>query len=328
MKKNTPILVTGGAGYIGSHVCKALNAAHYLPVTLDNLVTGHVHAVKWGPFEHGDVLDHATVSGVIQKYGIKATIHLAAHIAVGESMENPGKYYRNNTVGGLSLLETMQELKVKYMVFSSTAAVYGLPTAVPITEDFPLLPINPYGASKVMVEQMLKDYGMAHKMGYVSLRYFNVAGADPEAEIGCEHENPNNLIPVLMQVQKGRRQKLEIFGTDYDTPDGTAIRDYIHVADLAEAHVKALDYLFKGGKSTVCNLGTGKGHSVKEVIDSVSRVTGKKVPVKNAPRRAGDPPILYADATKAKKILGWQARYLQLDEITETAWKWEKYGNK
>lgn len=324
MQQNKNIIVTGGAGYIGSHVCKALKLSGYNPITYDNLSTGNEHAVKWGAFENGDILDSKHLISIIKKYNVQAIVHMAAYIAVGESVTNPAKYYINNTMGGLSVLQAMVESGIDKIVFSSTAAVYGIPDVTPLTENSPTKPINPYGFSKFVVEQMLKDFYVSNAVKSVILRYFNVAGADIDAEIGCEHKQPNNLIPILMNVQSGKQDFIEIFGTDYATPDGTAIRDYIHVADLARAHVLAMDYLFNGGDNTTLNLGTGKGHSVREVIDSVARITGKEVAAKHAPRRAGDPPILFANSSKAADILGWQAEYTELDAITKSAWEWQK----
>lgn len=323
MTKDVNILVAGGAGYIGSHVCREISRAGYSPIAYDNLVTGFKELVKWGEFENGDVLDAERLSAVMNKYKPAAVVHMAAYIAAGESVKNPAKYYRNNTFGGLALLETMQKCGVKNIVFSSTAAVYGIPAIVPIKEDTPTKPINPYGASKLMVEQMLHDFGVSAGIKYVALRYFNAAGADEDAETGCKHEQPNNLIPILMDVQTGKRDKIEIFGTDYETSDGTAIRDYIHVSDLARAHVKALEYLFADKESTILNLGTGRGYTVREVVQSVEKVTGKKVPYIDSPRRVGDPAILVADSSLAKTVLGWEAEYNNIDDITKTAWQWQ-----
>ena len=322
------VLVTGGAGYIGSHVCKSLKNSGYNPVVYDNLVTGNKHAIKWGDFEEGDILDKSRLEQVIKKHDIKAIIHMAAYIAVGESVVNPGKYYHNNTMGGLSILESMRSTSIDKIVFSSTAAVYGIPETVPISEECSLKPINPYGFSKYVVEHMLNDYKTSDNIKSVILRYFNVAGADPDTEIGCEHKQPNNLIPILMNVQSGKKDFLEIYGNDYDTPDGTAIRDYIHVSDLAFAHVLSLNHLFDKGNNLILNLGTGKGYSVKEVVESVKRATKKEVPIKNANRRAGDPPSLYADSKKANNILKWKPKYSELDFITKTAWNWQKKAEK
>lgn len=324
MSKNKAILVTGGAGYIGSHVCKSLSKAGFDPITYDNLSTGHKHAVKWGDFEEGDILDTENLQRVINKHEIEAVVHMAAFIAVGESVQFPGKYYKNNTMGGLSVIEAMKNCSIDKIVFSSTAAVYGIPEQMPIVEESPIKPINPYGFSKFVVEQMLRDFKVSDNIKSVTLRYFNVAGADPETKIGCEHKNPNNLIPVIMNVLSGKQDYLEVFGTDYDTHDGTAIRDYIHVTDLADAHVLSLNHLFDEGENLTLNLGTGRGHSVKEVVDSVNKVTGKKVATKNALRRAGDPPILYANAQKAQEIIKFKTTYSDLDAITKSAWDWQQ----
>ncbi len=321
------ILVTGGAGYIGSHVCKALSNAGYQPVAFDNLSTGVRRAVKWGPLEEGDILDKVRLKEVIQKHSVVAVIHMAAFIDVGESVKHPAKYFQNNVVGGLRVIEAMQESKVKHIVFSSTAAVYGMPKTLPVTEKAETLPINPYGRSKLIVEGMLKDFETSDGITHVVLRYFNAAGADTECEIGCDQKKPNNLIPILMDVQQGRRATIEIFGNDYDTPDGTAQRDYIHVQDLAHAHVLALDALLAGKESLTLNLGTGSALSVNEVVASTERITKKKVPSTIAPRRAGDPAILVADPSLAKKKLGWEAKFNDIDSIVKTAWEWEKKRN-
>lgn len=321
---NDSILVTGGAGYIGAHVCKALNRAGFLPITFDNLATGSRNAVKWGDFVEGDVRDFDKLVTTIKEYNIKAVVHLAAFISVGESVMDPGKYYENNCYGGLTLLKAMKETGVGNIVFSSTAAVYGIPEQVPISEDAKLAPINPYGFSKYVMEKMLKDFEGAHNIKSVMLRYFNVAGADHDGEIGCEQAKPSNLVPIIMNVLTGKQEALHIFGIDYDTPDGTAIRDYIHVSDLAAAHVKSLEYLFCDKKSNAFNLGTSHGTSVYEVVASAERVTGKKLKITKSGRRAGDPPVLYADAMKANKMLNWQPQYTDIDEITKTAWHWQK----
>lgn len=317
------ILVTGGAGYIGSHTCKALAKAGYNPVVYDNLSNGNKEAVKWGAFEKGDILDPKRLKEVLKKYKPEAIIHFAAYIAAGESVHKPGKYYHNNTFGGLNLIEVAIECGIKKIVFSSTAAVYGIPDKCPIDEKSSTNPINPYGYSKLVVENMLKDFALSDNLQFVALRYFNAAGADIDTEIGCDHKDPNNLVPILMNVQAGKKDHIDVYGNDYDTKDGTCIRDYIHVSDLADAHVKALEFLFNKGKSAILNLGTGNGYSVMEVIDSVARVTGKKVPFKNAPRRAGDPDKLIANPKKALEVLGWKAKYTNIDDITGSAWKWQ-----
>lgn len=316
------VLVTGGAGYIGSHTCKALAKAGYAPVTLDNLVYGHEWAVKWGPLVKADLADAAALNDAFGTYKPVAVLHFAAFAYVGESVTAPGKYYRNNVAGTLNLLDAMFRHDCRHLVFSSTCATYGIPTTVPIREDQEQRPINPYGASKLMVEQILRDYARAHALRFCALRYFNAAGADPEGEIGEDHSPETHLIPLAVEAALGRRPFLEIYGTDYDTADGTAVRDYIHVTDLAEAHVRALSKLESGFDSTCLNVGTGRGHSVKEVLDAVQRVADKDVPVRNSPRRPGDPPALVADPRRAMEILEWRPRFLGLEEIVATAYRW------
>lgn len=316
------VLVTGGAGYIGSHTCKALAQAGLTPVTYDNLVYGHRQFVKWGPFVHGELGDAALLARTFHDYAIDAVIHFAAYAYVGESMTNPGKYFRNNVVNTLTLLDTMVASKVKHIVFSSTCATYGNPERVPIAEDHPQRPVNPYGESKLFVEKALHWHGIAHDLRWFALRYFNAAGADPDGELGEEHNPETHLIPLVIKTALGQRDRVDVFGTDYPTPDGTAIRDYIHVCDLADAHVRALKHLRDGEPSAVANLGTGTGHSVKEVIDMVERVTGNKVNARLAPRRAGDPPALVADPRHAKALLGWHPNSSDLKTIIETAWRW------
>jgi UDP-glucose-4-epimerase GalE len=316
------ILVTGGAGYIGSHTCKALARQEYVPVALDNLVYGHRQAVKWGPLIEGDLADGTLLRKVLDQYEIKAVIHFAAYAYVGESMQDPGKYFRNNVINTLQLLEAMHQAAVKTIVFSSSCATYGFPDHVPITENQPQRPVNPYGESKLFVERALGWYATAHGFQYASLRYFNAAGADPDVEIGENHDPETHLIPLVIQAALGRRDSIEIYGTDYPTDDGTAIRDYIHVADLADAHVKALRFLGDNGTSVALNLGTGQGYSVREMISAVERATGCRVPFVETSRRAGDPPALVADASKAKATLDWEPRFSDLDTIVTTAWKW------
>ena len=320
MAKN--ILVTGGAGYIGSHTAKALARAGYRPVTYDSLVYGHRHAVKWGPLVEGDIADTAKLERVIKDEAIDAIVHFAAFAYVGESVTKPEIYFQNNVVGSLSLLDAMRHTGVKPIVFSSTCATYGMPDRMPITEDTAQRPINPYGETKLMIERALAWYGPAHEIRSVSLRYFNACGADPEGEIGEEHDPETHLIPLILDAALGKRAAIDVFGTDYPTPDGTAVRDYIHVQDLAEAHVKALGYLFDGGQTTQVNLGTGTGNSVREVIDAVERVTGRTVPRREVARRAGDPPELVADPSKANGLLGWKPRMSDIDSIIRTAWAW------
>jgi UDP-arabinose 4-epimerase len=321
------ILVTGGAGYIGSHTCKALAAAGFRPVTFDNLRSGHRHAVKWGPLEEGDLADGARLAAVIAKYAPRGVIHFAASSAVGESVADPGAYYRNNVAGSLTLLEAMRDLGVGALVFSSTAAVYGAPQQDLMPETHPLLPINPYGASKLMIERMIEDFAAAHGLRFARLRYFNAAGADPEGEIGEAHEPETHAIPLALLTALGRRPHFDIFGVDYPTPDGSAVRDYIHVADLAAAHVLALRRLLDGGASMTLNLGTGEGHSVLALVRAVERVTGKTLSVRRTARRAGDPSRLVADASAAMSELGWRPAMPGLEGIVATAWNWHRSRN-
>jgi len=321
------ILVTGGAGYIGSHTCKALKKAGYTPVTLDNMVYGHDWAVKWGPLVRGDILNAADLDGVFSIYKPVGVLHFAAFAYVGESVQNPAKYYHNNVTGTLSLLDAMRRHGCGHIVFSSTCATYGVPQSLPIPEDHPQHPINPYGWSKLMIEQILRDYEHAYGLSHAALRYFNAAGADPDGEIGEDHDPETHLIPLVIHAALGLRKHIEIFGTDYDTPDGTAVRDYIHVTDLADAHVSAISRLLDKGASMMLNLGTGVGNTVRQVIEAVERVSGRTVPVKEGPRRAGDPPALYANAGGAGTLLGWTPRLSDIDATVETAWRWhEKRG--
>ncbi len=316
------ILVTGGAGYIGSHTCKVLAQAGYTPIAYDNLVYGHTAAVRWGPLEQGDIADRERLNQVIAQYQPEALMHFAAYAHVGESVQNPGKYYRNNVAGTLNLLEAVRDHGIQRFIFSSTCATYGVPQIVPIDEHHPQSPINPYGASKLMIETMLRDFETAHGLNYVALRYFNAAGADLDSEIGEDHDPETHLIPLVIQAALGQRSHVDIYGTDYPTPDGTAIRDYIHVTDLAEAHRLALEYLESGGSSTALNLGTGQGYSVREVINCVESVGAKPVPVRETPRRAGDPPMLVADAQQAMQTLQWRPRHSELSDIVSSTWRW------
>ena len=316
------VLVTGGAGYIGSHACKALAKAGVTPVVYDSLVYGHEWAVKWGPLERGDILDRERLDVVIRKYRPQAVIHFAAYAYVGESVSDPGKYYRNNVAGTINLLESMRDNGIADIVFSSTCATYGIPESLPITEHTLQAPINPYGRSKLMVENMLADFSRAHAMGWTALRYFNAAGADPDAEIGESHSPETHLIPLVLDAALGLREAITIYGTDYDTPDGTCIRDYVHVSDLADAHVRALAALKNGGASGAFNLGTDSGNSVRAVIKAVERATGRTVPVIEGPRREGDPAVLIADAARARFELGWTPRFTELTKIVDTAVKW------
>jgi UDP-arabinose 4-epimerase len=293
-----------------------------MPISYDNLVYGHKWAVKWGPLEAGDIADRRRLEDVFELYSPVAVIHFAAFAYVGESVVDPGKYYRNNVAGTLTLLETMRNKGVDKLVFSSTCATYGLPQDIPIREDHPRKPINPYGAGKLMVEQMLADFEVAHGLRSISLRYFNAAGADPDSEIGEDHDPETHLVPLVLEAAAGRRPHITVYGDDYDTPDGTCIRDYIHVTDLAQAHVLALRALEKGRNSTAYNLGNGKGFSVREVIEIAAKVTGRAIPSIVGPRRPGDPPRLIADAARAIQELQWQPCYNGLPAIIETAWKW------
>jgi UDP-glucose-4-epimerase GalE len=316
------VLVTGGAGYVGSHAAKALAKAGIEPVTYDDLSEGHREAVRFGPLIEGSLSDRAALVQALREPEIDAVLHFAAKAYVGESMSMPAKYFENNVVGSLHLLEAMREAGVSKLVFSSSCASYGLPERVPITEDHPQRPVNPYGESKLFVERALGWYDHAYDFRSVSLRYFNAAGADPEGECGEHHDPETHLIPIAIQVARGERAKLEVLGTDYETPDGTCVRDYIHVSDLADAHVAALEYLARGGATTALNLGTGHGHSVREVIRAVEAVSGRTLAVNDAPRRAGDPATLVADASRAKEVLGFVPRHAELRAIVESAWRW------
>ena len=320
------VLVTGGAGYIGGHTAKALAAAGIEPVVLDNLSTGHEANVRWGPLVRGDVGDRAFVRGVLREHGIEAVVHFAASAYVGESVHEPRRYFHNNVVASLALLDGMMDAGVDRIVFSSSCATYGVPDALPIDERHRQSPVNPYGDSKLFVERVLHAYGHAYGLRWVALRYFNAAGADPSGELGEDHDPETHLLPSVIEAALGRRPAVEVFGDDYPTPDGSAVRDYVHVADLADAHVRALDYLLEDGPSIALNLGTGRGHSVSEVIDTVERAGGRSVPVRRAPRRLGDPPALVADASGARRHLGWEPRLSELEVIVRTAWDWHTTG--
>ena len=317
------ILVTGGAGYIGAHACKAIAAAGFVPVAFDNLVYGHRKAVLWGPLEVGDIADRARLDEVLAAHDIAAVMHFAAFAFVGESIADPGKYYRNNVIGTLSLLETMRDRGIDKLIFSSSCATYGVPDRVPMDEDTPQTPINPYGQSKLMGERMIGDFGRAHGLNATMLRYFNAAGADADGDIGESPEPETHLIPLALDAAAGRGE-LVVNGDDYPTPDGTCLRDYIHVTDLADAHVMALERLLEGGEPSALNLGTGEGVSIRQVISAVERVTGKSVPHRIGPRREGDPPALVADPSRAQDILGWKARTSDIGSIVETAWRWHQ----
>ncbi len=318
------ILVTGGAGYIGSHVVKELLATEHKVVTYDNLQKGHRQAVWGGEFVRGELGNKDKLAEVISDYNIEAVIHLAADSLVGESMENPSKYYQNNFVNGLNLLEVMCEYDIKKIVFSSTAAVYGAPEEVPITEEEAKTPTNVYGRTKLYFEQLLKDYEAAYGLNHISLRYFNASGADESGKIGEDHTPETHLIPIVLEKALGLRDELAIFGTDYPTRDGTCVRDYIHVTDLARAHILAVEALEQGTESAAYNLGSGDGYSVKEVIDTASRVIGREIEAKEGARRSGDPATLIASSKKIKQDLGWQPEYGDLETIIATAWKWHK----
>ncbi|MFK7955097.1 MAG: UDP-glucose 4-epimerase GalE [Lysobacterales bacterium] len=329
MSESKPrVLVTGGAGYIGSHTCKALKRARYQPVCLDDLSTGHRWAVKWGPLITGNLLFPEVIDRVMVEYQPIGVIHFAAKAYVGESVRDPQQYYRNNVVGTLNLLDAMRRHKVDRLVFSSTCATYGEPRLLPIPEAHPQFPINPYGRTKLIIEQALRDYGSAYGLKSASLRYFNAAGADADCDVGELHEPETHLIPMLLEVAAGLRESVTVFGQEYDTRDGTCVRDYVHVSDLAEAHLLALETLEGGGGTQTYNLGLGEGQSVREVIRAVEKVTGQSVKVIDGPNRPGDAPTLVADATRALNRLRWQPQYTNMEAIIETAWKWLQHRQK
>jgi UDP-glucose 4-epimerase len=323
---NNCVLVTGGAGYIGSHVVKELGRKGYQPLVYDNLSTGHRWAIKGDELIEGDLGDKRHVEEILRKEKPLAVMHFAASSLVRESVERPELYFRNNVINSFNLLEAMLAAGVKCFIFSSSAAVYGNPHQVPIVEDHPLAPVNPYGEGKVFVEKALRWYEEAHGLRYISLRYFNAAGADPEGELGEDHDPETHLIPRILAVALGRRPAIEIYGTDYETPDGTCIRDYIHVSDLAQAHILALEALLDGATSRVYNLGNQRGFSVREVVDVARMVTNHPIPVRESSRRQGDPPVLVASSERIKKELGWKPHYDDLKTILETAWGWMKKG--
>ncbi|MBC7100306.1 MAG: UDP-glucose 4-epimerase GalE [Methanobacteriales archaeon] len=320
------IFIVGGAGYIGSHVNKFLSKKGYKTLILDNLSKGHEEFVKWGEFIKGDLKDKRLLDKIFKEYNITTVMHFAALTDVRESIKDPGSYYRNNVKNTLNLLDAMQKNNINRFIFSSTCAVYGDPMETPITEDHPCNPISPYGRSKLMIEKILEDYSNAYDFNYVSLRYFNAAGADPQTEIGEWHEPETHLIPIILDVAIGKRENVQIFGTDYPTPDGTCIRDYIHVMDLADAHYKALK-LLEEDKSEIFNLGNGDGFSVKEIIETCREVTGEEIPTIESDRRPGDPPILIGSSKKAKKILRWEPEFPDIKDIIETAWEWHQKLN-
>lgn len=320
---NDKILVVGGAGYIGSHCVKELNRNGYATVTFDNLVYGHRDAVRWGEFEEGDMSDAERLREVFRKHKISGVMHFAAYAYVGESVQDPEKYYFNNVLATLNLLQVMREFGVKNFIFSSTCATYGVPSQIPIPENHPQAPINPYGQTKLMVEKILGDYERAYGLKSMIFRYFNAAGADPDGEIGERHNPETHLIPLVLGALLGKNE-LKVFGDDYPTTDGTCIRDYIHVVDLARAHILGLGRLLQGGESAVYNLGNGNGYSNKDVIETAERISGRKVPYTMAPRRPGDPPQLVGTAQRAVSELGWKPEFATLDQIMETAWNWHR----
>jgi UDP-glucose 4-epimerase len=317
------ILVVGGAGYVGSHALRWLAHAEHEVWAYDNLFQGHPQAVPPGRLIEGDLHQQDRLVGVLKEKQIDAVMHFAAHALVGESVTDPAKYYRNNVIGSLSLFEAMRAADVRRIVFSSTTATYGEPDTMPIGEDTPQQPINPYGFSKLVIERALEDYAHAYGFAYAALRYFNAAGASPDGDLGEDHDPETHLIPIVLQVALGQRSRITIFGDDYPTPDGTCIRDYVHVDDLAEAHRLALLQL-EPGVGLRLNLGTGRGHSVRQVIDACARQSGCEIPIELGTRRAGDPPELVADASLAGSQLGWKPRYTELDDIVETAWRWHR----
>ncbi len=322
------VLVTGGAGYIGSHTCKELALQGHTPIVYDNLSTGHREFVRYGDFVHGDILDTQHLRAAMRLHKPDGVIHFAAFAYVGESVQNPGKYFRNNVAGTLSILEAMRDEGVPSIVVSSTCAVYGQPEEVPISVTCPTAPINPYGASKLFMERMLADFQTAHGLNWAALRYFNAAGCDADGEVGEWHEPETHLIPRVIWAAQGKIDKLHIFGDDYPTPDGTCIRDYVHVRDLAQAHILALQHLALGRESRPFNLGTGTGFSVKEIVEGVEKVSGRKVPCTMSARRPGDPARLVADASESASVLGWHCEHSDLGNILESALKWsEKSGH-
>ncbi len=326
-KTSTKILVVGGAGYIGSHMVLALQQAGFCPVVFDNLSKGHAHAVMEAEFVQGDICDTNLLQQVFAQHDFFAVMHFASFIEVAESVQFPAKYYQNNVAATLNLLAVMLQAQVRHFIFSSTAAVYGDPQAVPITESHPLHPINPYGRSKWMVEEILKDYAHTGALNYAILRYFNAAGADPAGRIGEQHQPESHLIPLVLQVASGERVALHVYGRDYPTPDGTCVRDFVHVMDICEAHVLALQALQQGKTALIYNVGTGHGYSVQQVIAAAMRVTQRPLAVIESARRAGDPAILVADATRIRQELGWQPRYADLDTIIQHAWAFVQHSS-
>ncbi len=318
------VLVTGGAGYIGAHTCKILAESGFLPIVIDNLSQGHADFVQWGPFYQGKISDQILLNKIFSEHQILAVLHFSGSTFVGESVNNPAKYYHNNFIEPLNLLDIVLEYKTKYFIFSSTCATYGEPKTTRLTENHSQKPINPYGQTKLFLEKTLLDYDKAYGLKSCFLRYFNAAGADIDLTIGEDHNPETHLIPLIFDAAMGKKSSITIFGTDYPTNDGTCIRDYIHVLDLAQAHVLALKYLMTGGETNSFNLGSENGFSVKEMIQTCEKVTERFIPVVEGPRRPGDPAILLADATKAKNILNWQTKYSDIETIIKTAWQWHQ----
>ena len=321
------ILITGGAGYIGSQTNKNLDLSGHSTVVFDNLCRGNLSSVKWGAFEEGDLSNIEHIRSVFNKYNITSVMHFAAYSYVEESVNDPEKYYYNNLVNTLNLLKVMREFNVNKMIFSSTCSTYGNPIEIPIMEDHPQMPINPYGMSKLMIERILLSYSSAYELKFVTLRYFNAAGADSDLSIGENHNPETHLIPLVLDVALGKSNSIKIFGNDYDTKDGTAVRDYIHVSDIADAHILALDYINRGGKSDAFNLGNGSGYSVKDIIDVSKKVTGKNIKTIEVARREGDLNCLIGSSLKAKKVLGWTPQFKELQDIIDSAWQWHKSIN-
>jgi UDP-arabinose 4-epimerase len=316
------VLVAGGAGFIGSHACKALMQAGHHPIVYDNLTTGHAHAVRWGPLEVGDIRDSARLSEVLGRRRPDLVMHFAARAYVGESVREPADYYDVNVTGTLTLLQCMKRASVDKIVFSSSCATYGVPRSLPIDDDAPQNPINPYGFTKLVGERMLAEFEAAYGLKWMALRYFNAAGADPDGELGEEHAPETHAIPLAIQAALGIGPSFTLFGDDYDTPDGSAVRDYVHVSDLADAHVRAAEYLLAGGRSAACNLATGAGTSVLEIVSAVKAATGRTVPLAHGPRRPGDPPALFASGAGARDLLGWRPRFPSIEETVATAARW------
>jgi UDP-arabinose 4-epimerase len=320
------VLVTGGAGFVGSHACKALARAGHTPVTFDHLERGHDWAVKWGPLERGDLRDEKVLRRAFESWKPWGVMHFAAYAYVGESNVDPLKYYNNNVGGTANLLTACAAFECKNFIFSSSCATYGIPSRLPLTEEDPQQPVNPYGYTKLVVERMLRDAEAAYGIRHVALRYFNAAGSDPDGELGEMHDPETHLIPLMLFAAIGRQPSIKIFGSDYPTPDGTCVRDYVHVSDLADAHVAALDWLAAAKASSSFNLGNGRGFSVGEVVRTTEQVTGLTIRTEPAPRRSGDPPVLISDSSKARKLLGWKPKFPDLRQQIDHAWKWFRDG--